>query len=176
MEGLGFVQIITDPGGPKPFGCYGSGWPKTSVPDPWHFGTDPDPWLLLRILLFSSVIFKMPKIFFSSSSFFAYPYYFLKVHLHHSSRIKPYGSYGSGSLEVRIRIYRQLWKIKASAYSLRDGWWEASCISLSAAVEKRRIRCLASGTGLGSGFPVVPSSVAAGTNSRPVQCPVIKYT
>ncbi len=39
----------------------------TSVVDPWHFGTEPDPrirttdlWIRIRILLFSSVAFKMP--------------------------------------------------------------------------------------------------------------------
>jgi hypothetical protein len=40
--------------------------PKSSVPDPWHFYTAPDPWirtldLLFRILLFRAVSFKMPK-------------------------------------------------------------------------------------------------------------------
>jgi hypothetical protein len=37
----------------------------SSVPDPWHFGTDPYPWirtsdLRIQILHFSSVIFKTP--------------------------------------------------------------------------------------------------------------------
>jgi hypothetical protein len=30
-----------------------------SVPDPWHFETHPDPWLRIRILLCSLVVFKM---------------------------------------------------------------------------------------------------------------------
>ncbi len=40
---------------------------RTSVPDPWHFGVDPDPrihssdkWMRIRILLFSSLTFKTP--------------------------------------------------------------------------------------------------------------------
>ncbi len=38
---------------------------RTSVVDPWHVGTDPDPRvrttdLRIRILLFTSVMFKMP--------------------------------------------------------------------------------------------------------------------
>ncbi len=40
---------------------------QISVPDPWHFGMDPDPRIRtydlrirLRILLFSSVTFEMP--------------------------------------------------------------------------------------------------------------------
>ena len=50
----------------------------SSVLDPWHFGTDPYPWirttdLRIRILLFSSVADKMPtKNYFFSPSFFAY--------------------------------------------------------------------------------------------------------
>ncbi len=58
----------------------------TSVVDPWHFGTDPDPRIRspypwLRLLLIPSVTFKMPtkKVFFL---------HFLKVHSHHSSKIK----------------------------------------------------------------------------------------
>ncbi len=60
-----------------------------SVADPWHFGTDPDPRIrtsdkriLIRILLLSSVTFKT-AIFLI---FFAY--FFLKLHLHHFSKIK----------------------------------------------------------------------------------------
>ncbi len=67
---------------------------KSSVVDPWHFGTDPDQGIRttdfrirIRLLLFSSVADKMPtkKKF---SNFFCLPYYFLKVHLHQSSNIK----------------------------------------------------------------------------------------
>jgi hypothetical protein len=49
---------------------------RSSVPDPRHFGTDTDAdpgiwmWIRLRILLFSSVTFKMPtKIIFFSLKF-----------------------------------------------------------------------------------------------------------
>ncbi len=46
---------------------------RSSVPDPWHFGMDPDPgprihasdwriWIRIRILLFSSLTFKTPTI------------------------------------------------------------------------------------------------------------------
>ncbi len=53
----------------------------TSVADPWHFGTDPDP---------DPAIFAIDlqeankKLFFSSFS----PYYFLKLQLHNFSKIK----------------------------------------------------------------------------------------
>ncbi len=81
-----------------------------SVPDPWHFGMDPnadaDPRNLsydqrirlrlrirfrmqiqLQILLFSSVTFKIPtKNNFFSPRFYAYS--FLKLHLHHYSKMK----------------------------------------------------------------------------------------
>jgi hypothetical protein len=61
---------------------------------PWDFGMDldADPYprirtfdqrIRLRILLFSSVTFKMP----TKNDFF-YAYSFLKVHLYHSSMIK----------------------------------------------------------------------------------------
>jgi hypothetical protein len=54
-----------------------------SVPDPWHFGVDPES----RILLFLSWTFKTPtkKLIFENSFSASY---FLKVHLHHFSRIK----------------------------------------------------------------------------------------
>jgi hypothetical protein len=53
-------------GGPKlPKQC--SIITHSSVVDPWYFGTDPDPrirasdqWIRIRILLFSSLTFKMP--------------------------------------------------------------------------------------------------------------------
>ncbi len=51
-----------------------------SVPDPWHFSTDPDPRIRPTDIL----------------SFFAD--YFMKVHLHHSSRIK-------SPKEVTIKIF-----------------------------------------------------------------------
>ncbi len=49
-----------------------------SVPDPYHLGTDPDPWIRkfdLRILLFSSMTAKMP----TKKSFFLifFSFYFL---------------------------------------------------------------------------------------------------
>jgi hypothetical protein len=64
-----------------------------SVADPWHFGVDPDPWIhasgsgsRIRILLFSSLTFKMP----TKTNFIFYfsAYYFLKVHLHNFSKIE----------------------------------------------------------------------------------------
>ncbi len=70
----------------------------TSVLDLWLFGTDPDqdPYLqictadlwiririLLRILLFSSVSFTKRNFFIH-----IFAYYFLKLHLHHCSKIK----------------------------------------------------------------------------------------
>jgi hypothetical protein len=72
-----------------------TGCESYSVVDPWHFGTDPDQRhfgtdpdqrirttdLRIRILLFSSVTFKMTtQIFFSLSLFGG-------VNLHHSSKI-----------------------------------------------------------------------------------------
>ncbi len=76
----------------------------TSVVDLWHFGTYPDPdpdpdpdlqihttdlWIqiriLLQILLLMSVTFTNQKIPFV---FLLITYYFLKVHLHHCSKIK----------------------------------------------------------------------------------------
>ncbi len=73
-----------------------------SVAEPWHFGVDPDPYPRIyasdpdpgswsgsrfRILLFSSLTFRMPaKNKFFNTIFSAY--YFLKVHLHHFSKIK----------------------------------------------------------------------------------------
>ncbi len=61
-----------------------------SIVDPWHFGTDPGirtTDLTVRILLFSSVTFKMPTKFNFFYVFCLLPY-FLKVHLHYSSKIK----------------------------------------------------------------------------------------
>jgi hypothetical protein len=90
----------------------------------------PEFWIRIRILLFSSVTFKMPtKIFFFSHSFYAYS--FLKVHLHNSSKIKSHqvtkqfgdpktcgscgfgcGS-GSGTLTKALRLARPYSKILA---------------------------------------------------------------
>jgi hypothetical protein len=68
-----------------------------SAVDRLHFGTNPDPQIhtadlliririLFRILLFSLVAFRMPtkKIFFQ----ICFASYILKVHLHHSLKIK----------------------------------------------------------------------------------------
>jgi hypothetical protein len=61
----------------------------------WHFGVDPDPrihaseyWIRIwtLILLFSSLTFKTPSKNNLKKSFS--PYYFLKVQLHHFSKIK----------------------------------------------------------------------------------------
>jgi hypothetical protein len=64
---------------------------KTSVADPCHFGVDPNPRIhasdkWIRILLFSSLTFKRPTRTNFKKSFSAY--YFMKVHLHHFSKIK----------------------------------------------------------------------------------------
>jgi hypothetical protein len=66
---------------------YCTGTLSCSVVDLCHFYTDPDPRmrtpdLRIRILLFSSVTFKMP-----TKSKKLYAYYFLKIHLHHSSKL-----------------------------------------------------------------------------------------
>jgi hypothetical protein len=66
---------------------------SSSFVDPWHFGTDSDPRIrttglriLIRILLFSSVAFKIStKISFLLFTFWRYLY---NVHLHKSSKIK----------------------------------------------------------------------------------------
>ncbi len=73
---------------------------KSSVPDPWHFGVDPDPdpqihasdkWIRIRNLDPDPAIFVIglqdasKKLFFNTI-FSAY--YFLKVHLHHFPKIK----------------------------------------------------------------------------------------
>jgi hypothetical protein len=73
----------------------------SSVVDPWHFGMDQSPVsripvtdLRIRIRLFSSVAFKMPTKISFFLSFFAY--YFLKVHLHQSPKIKKSNSRSQG--------------------------------------------------------------------------------
>ncbi len=65
----------------------------SSVPDQWHFGTDPDPLIRtfderikIRILLLSSVTFKTN--FFCCSSFNAYSFLKVPVYSYHSSEIK----------------------------------------------------------------------------------------
>ncbi len=81
---------------------------RNSVPDTWHIGTDPylwltdpdpapDPALFARDLLDAKVFF---------SRFFSF--YFLKVHLHHSSKIKSHK-------EVTKRV-----EIKAFLFYLLD--------------------------------------------------------
>ncbi len=63
-----------------------------SVVDPWPFGTDPDPWALTTDLRVGILLFRLylqnanKKYFFVFKVFFAL--YFLKVHLHQSSKIK----------------------------------------------------------------------------------------
>jgi hypothetical protein len=68
----------------------------SSIADPCYFGVDTDQrihasdyWIRIRmrvrILLFSSLTFKIP----TKNSFFSFSaYYFLNVHLHHFSKIK----------------------------------------------------------------------------------------
>jgi hypothetical protein len=69
---------------------YSSSRIQVSIADPWHFGTDPDPYLWLK----DSAPAPDPAIFVSDiqgkNSFFSvwYYYYFLKVHLYHFSKIK----------------------------------------------------------------------------------------
>jgi hypothetical protein len=74
------------------------GRPPHNVADPWHFGVYPDPdldprvhasdlWIRIRILLFSSLTFKIAtknNCFWRSLS----AYNFFKVHLLHFSKIK----------------------------------------------------------------------------------------
>ncbi len=63
---------------------------KSSVPDPWHFATDPNPNLWLTDpdtdpALFFSDLQDANKNNFNFNFLFAF--YFMKVHLHHSSKI-----------------------------------------------------------------------------------------
>ncbi len=51
-----------------------------SVPDPWHFGVDPDPAIFVIDLQDASKKLIFNTIFSA--------YYFLKIHLHHFSKIK----------------------------------------------------------------------------------------
>jgi hypothetical protein len=62
----------------------------SSLADPCHIGIDPDPRIRtsaqkirLRILLFSSVTFKI-----ATKNYLFFAYYFLKLYLHHFSKIK----------------------------------------------------------------------------------------
>ncbi len=73
-----------------------SGPPKISVDGPWHFGPEPDPdprirtsdsSIWIRILLFSSVTFKMATKS-HLTSFIVDFIMFLKQHFHHFSKIK----------------------------------------------------------------------------------------
>ncbi len=52
-----------------------------SIPDPGYFGMDPDPRIRTPGLIWIMLFFSATKIFF-------FAYNFLKVHLHHSSKIK----------------------------------------------------------------------------------------
>jgi hypothetical protein len=56
-----------------------------SIPDPLHFGEDPDPDPGNLILQFSSMTFRTPTKT-NKKKFSAY--FFLKLHLHHFSKIK----------------------------------------------------------------------------------------
>ncbi len=50
---------------------------RNSVPDPWHFEIDPDPWIrTLRILLFLAVAFKM----LTKNEFYMLSHFLLYVH------------------------------------------------------------------------------------------------
>ncbi len=68
---------------------------QTSVADPWHFGTDPDPHLWLRDrdsdpdpnIFVSDLQDGNWKLIFCQSFFVSYRYS-LKLHLHHFSKIK----------------------------------------------------------------------------------------
>jgi hypothetical protein len=75
------------------FECQLSSWVSSSVVDSCFFATDPDPRIRItdlririRLLLFSSMADNMPTKISFFQIFFAY--YFSKVHLHQSSKIK----------------------------------------------------------------------------------------
>jgi hypothetical protein len=81
LLGLQFFDMIT---APRSSGFYQSFVLKSSVVDPWHFGTDPclwpmDPDLAIFVLDLQD---GNKKLFLKSFS----AYYFLKVHLHHFSK------------------------------------------------------------------------------------------
>ncbi len=73
---------------------------SSSVADPWHFGVDPDPdprihasdwWIRIRILDPDPAIFVIDLQDASKKTIFLHnfsAYYFLKLHLHHFSKIK----------------------------------------------------------------------------------------
>jgi hypothetical protein len=61
----------------------------SSVPDPWHFGIDPDPWIRTsdkRIRIWFWILPSRQQQIFFFCSFFAY--YVLRLHLHDCSKIK----------------------------------------------------------------------------------------
>jgi hypothetical protein len=64
---------------------------QTNVADPWHLVMDPD-WGI-RILLFSSIIFKT-----ATKKFFLF--YFFKLPLHHFSKVKSHE--GSKTMEIKV--------------------------------------------------------------------------
>jgi hypothetical protein len=95
-----------------------------SVVDPWHFvPTHPDPRIRttdlririrLRILLFSSVLFKMGLII-------CFAYYLLKVHLRQSSKIRSHKKSQNsrkeegfllGRIRIRIRVAPKTYQIR----------------------------------------------------------------
>ncbi len=120
IEGSGTgSRSVTDPACPKTSGS--ATLVSSSVVDPWHFDTDPNPrirttelQIWIRILLFRQWLTKCQKIRFFQS-FRAY--YFLKVHLHQSSKSQKksqnsrnqgfsyflcFSMKGSGSVSVQI--------------------------------------------------------------------------
>jgi hypothetical protein len=75
---------------PRPISVTIFGFPLSSVPDPWHFGTDPDPRLSIsdyRIRNPDPALFVGDE---ASRCFKLFDFYFLNVHLHHFSHIKSY--------------------------------------------------------------------------------------
>jgi hypothetical protein len=89
------------------FQCSGSSLVLISVVDPCHLGTDPDPGLRIydpdqriRVLLFSSLTFKTPSKTFCLLS----AYYFLKVYLHHFSKIKSHKEKSQNSMNQGVFV------------------------------------------------------------------------
>ncbi len=84
-----------------------------SVPDPWHFGVDPDPrihasdlWIRIRILLFSSLTFKMPaNTNFLTQFFLLVTFWRSSVHLHYFSKKKVKKSHKIVEFKVFLIIF-----------------------------------------------------------------------
>ncbi len=99
LEGSGSVQIMTDPGGPKTCGSYGSvfriheilGWIRIRIRESMPLTTGSGAWIRIRSLDTDPAIFVIDLQYASKKLFFNTifsAYYFLKVHLRHFSKIK----------------------------------------------------------------------------------------